>query len=115
MQNNKLIERIRALGKLTPSEAKIADYFSRNYWNLIFDNTTSISKNTGVSKPTVVRFITKLGYDRFSAFRNLTSTMTESQGRRRPRGRFPWPAKRFLSSGAATTRRMRRPSNPACG
>lgn len=68
MQTNELTERIRALGKLTPSEAKIADYFSRNYCNLVFENTTSISKNTGVSKPTVVRFIAKLGYDRFSAF-----------------------------------------------
>ena len=46
MQNKELTERIRALGKLTPSESKIADYFSRNYWNLVFDNTTSISKNT---------------------------------------------------------------------
>ncbi len=27
MQNKKLTERIRALGKLTPSESKIADYF----------------------------------------------------------------------------------------
>jgi len=68
MQNKELTERIRALGKLTPSESKIADYFSRNYWNLVFDNTTSISKNTGVSKPTVVRFIAKLGYDKFSVF-----------------------------------------------
>ena len=68
MHNNDLIERIRALDKLTPSEAKIADYFSRNYWNLVFENTTSISSNTGVSKPTVVRFISKLGYDRFSDF-----------------------------------------------
>ena len=68
MPNNELIERIRALEKLTPSEARIADYFSRNYWNLVFENTTSISKNTGVSKPTVVRFIAKLGYDRFSNF-----------------------------------------------
>ena len=68
MPNNELIERIRALEKLTPSEARIADYFSRNYWNLVFENTTSISKNTGVSKPTVVRFISKLGYDRFSDF-----------------------------------------------
>jgi DNA-binding MurR/RpiR family transcriptional regulator len=80
MQNSELIERIRALGKLTPSEAKIADYFSRNYWNLVFENTTSISKNTGVSKPTVVRFISKLGYDRFSAFlEELRKDVVEGQ------------------------------------
>ena len=68
IQTQKWAQRIQILGKLTPSEAKIADYFSRNYWNLVFENTTSISENTGVSKATVVRFISKLGYDRFSVF-----------------------------------------------
>ena len=76
-----LNQRIRSLGKLTPSESKIADYFSRNYWNLVFENTTSISDNTGVSKATVVRFISKLGYKRFSAFiEDLRKEFTEGQG-----------------------------------
>ena len=79
-QTKKLTQRIRALGKLTPSEAKIADYFSRNYWNLVFENTTRISENAGVSKATVVRFITRLGYDRFSAFiEDLRREATEGQ------------------------------------
>jgi len=64
----KLNQRIHALGQLTASEAKLADYFSRNYWNLAFENTTRISENTGVSKATLVRFIAKLGYDGFSDF-----------------------------------------------
>jgi DNA-binding MurR/RpiR family transcriptional regulator len=77
----KLNQRIRALGQLTPSESKIADYFSRNYWNLVFENTTSISDNTGVSKATVVRFISKLGYDRFSVFiEDLRKDFAEGQG-----------------------------------
>jgi DNA-binding MurR/RpiR family transcriptional regulator len=81
IQNQKLTQRIRALGKLTPSEAKIADYFSRNYWNLVFENTTSISANTGVSKATVVRFIAKLGYQRFSGFlEDLRKDVVEGQG-----------------------------------
>jgi len=81
MPTKALTQRIRDLGKLTPSEAKIADYFSRNYWNLVFENTTSISENTGVSKATVVRFISKLGYDRFSAFlEELRRDVAEGQG-----------------------------------
>lgn len=80
-QTRDLLQRIRALGQLTPSEAKIADYFSRNYWNLVFENTTSISDNTGVSKATVVRFIAKLGYDRFSVFiEALRNNFVEGQG-----------------------------------
>lgn len=63
-----LTQRILNLGKLTSSEAKIADYFSRHCWNLVFENTTSISKNTGVSKATLVRFLSKLGYSSFSDF-----------------------------------------------
>lgn len=78
---NELNQRIRALDQLTPSESKIADYFSRNYWNLVFENTTSISDNTGVSKATVVRFISKLGYKRFSAFiEDLRKEFEEGQG-----------------------------------
>ena len=81
MQTKELTQRIRALGKLTPSEAKIADYFSRHYWNLVFENTTSISENTGVSKATVVRFISKLGYDRFSVFlEEVRKDVVEGQG-----------------------------------
>ncbi len=65
-----LIDKIRSLKKLTPSEAKIAEYFSRNYAEIVFENVTSISQKTGVSKATVVRFISKLGYHKFSAFRS---------------------------------------------
>ena len=65
-----LIDKIRSLKKLTPSEAKIAEYFSRNYAEIVFENVTSISEKTGVSKATVVRFISKLGYQKFSAFRS---------------------------------------------
>src|SRR5210317_2240422 len=79
-QAKELNQRIRALGQLTPSESKIADYFSRNYWNLVFENTTSISDNTGVSKATVVRFISKLGYNRFSGFiEDLRKDFVEGQ------------------------------------
>jgi DNA-binding MurR/RpiR family transcriptional regulator len=62
MTNQNLLDRINALKKLTPSESKIADFLSRHYPEIVFDNVTSISKKTGVSKATVVRFFLHLGF-----------------------------------------------------
>ncbi len=63
-----LPERIRSLERLTPSEARIAQYFHSAYPSVAFDTPTSISEKTGVSKATVVRFISRLGYRGFSDF-----------------------------------------------
>lgn len=68
MSNKKFINRIQKLKKLTPKEMRIADFFSRNYDDIVFENLSSISRKTGVSKPTVVRFIAKLGFNRFADF-----------------------------------------------
>jgi len=68
MTKNNIFQKIRSLKKMTPSEVKIADYFSRNEAELVFENATSISNSTGVSKATVVRFISKLGYKKFGEF-----------------------------------------------
>lgn len=65
-----ILKRVQALDRLTASEAKIADFFSRNYAELAFENVTSIGVKSGVSKATVVRFIAKLGYGSFSDFHN---------------------------------------------
>lgn len=70
MANDKLLDRIRALQKLTPGEAKIADFLSRRFPETVFDNVTTISQKSGVSKATVVRFISRLGYSSFYEFRN---------------------------------------------
>lgn len=70
MTEMNIINQIRSLNKLTPSEVKIAEYFSRYKTELVFENVTSISKNTGVSKATVVRFISRLGYKKFADFKN---------------------------------------------
>lgn len=79
MSSKQFIKRIQALERLTPKEKKIADFFARNYDELVFENLSSISKKSGVSKPTVLRFITKLGFKRFAEFntalrRELTLT-----------------------------------------
>jgi DNA-binding MurR/RpiR family transcriptional regulator len=68
MSNKKFINRIQRLNKLTPKERKIADFFSRNYDDIVFENLSSISRKTSVSKPTVVRFIAKLGFKKFADF-----------------------------------------------
>ncbi len=69
MTEKNIIKQIRSLRKMTPSEVKIAEYFSRYEQDLAFENVTSISKITGVSKSTVVRFLSKLGYNKFADFR----------------------------------------------
>lgn len=69
MTEKNIIEQIRSLKKMTPSELKIAEYFSSYEHELAFENVTSISKNTGVSKSTVVRFLSRLGYKKFADFR----------------------------------------------
>ena len=70
MSGKKIFKKIHTLKKMTPSEIKIAEYFSQHEAELIFENVTSISNDTGVSKATVVRFISKLGYKKFSDFKN---------------------------------------------
>jgi len=65
-----LLERLRKLEGLTPGQAKIADFFQRFYPQLVFESVTSISHKTGLSKATVVRFISRLGYGSFAEFRD---------------------------------------------
>jgi DNA-binding MurR/RpiR family transcriptional regulator len=68
MNKRSLIERIRSLARLTPSEVKIADFLARHYPEIVFESATTISQKTGVSKATVVRFIARLGYDSYAQF-----------------------------------------------
>ncbi len=68
MKEQSLIERIRSLARLTPSEVKIADFLARHYPEIAFESATTISQKTGVSKATVVRFIARLGYDSYAQF-----------------------------------------------
>jgi DNA-binding MurR/RpiR family transcriptional regulator len=70
MKSENLLSRIQKLGKLTPSEAKIADFFRRDYPRVAMDTVTAISKKTKTSKATVARFISKLGYEGFTQFQD---------------------------------------------
>lgn len=66
MAEKLLSQRLKELGKLTPSEIKIVDYFFRHLDLLALENITTLSQNIKVSKATIVRFIARLGYDGFA-------------------------------------------------
>lgn len=63
-----VFERIRALEHLTPSEAKIAQYLDHVYPLLALETVTSISDQAQVGRATVVRFMSRLGYNGFAEF-----------------------------------------------
>ena len=69
MATIQILERIRTLQKLTPSEFRLVDFLSHNASQALFENVTSLAEKTRVSKATVVRFIAKLGYKSFRDFR----------------------------------------------
>ena len=69
MQYKHLRERARSLKKLTPLDTQIAECFSRHYDEIVFVNVTSVSHNKGANKTTVVRFISKFGYNNFGELR----------------------------------------------
>lgn len=71
MNEHRLIDRLRSMPKMTPSEAKIADFFVREHQQIAFETVTSIADKCGVSKATVARFIARLGYDSFNEFQEL--------------------------------------------
>jgi len=70
MEERDLFNRIKGLRRLTRSEAKIVDFFERSHPRIVFETATSISQKAGVSKASVVRFLARLGYGRFSEFQS---------------------------------------------
>jgi DNA-binding MurR/RpiR family transcriptional regulator len=68
MSRKNLLERIRLLGSLTPSEAKIVAFFEDNFPLAAFETISSVSQKAGVGKATVGRFLNRLGYQGFTEF-----------------------------------------------
>lgn len=54
--------------RLTPSETKIAQMLLNEYPTSGLGTAKSLAKRAGVSDPTVIRLVTKLGFDGFAAF-----------------------------------------------
>lgn len=68
MGSDELFERIRALERLTSREARIAEYLDKNHHLLALETVSSISQKANVGRATLVRFVTKLGYESFAQF-----------------------------------------------
>lgn len=68
MGDETLLQRIRTLGRLTVSEAKIAAHLEKEYRYLAFETIQSLSAKAGVGMATMGRFINRLGYESFAAF-----------------------------------------------
>lgn len=84
-----LIQRIRGLDKLTPSEAKVAAFIEANYPLTAFETISSISEKAGVGKATVGRLLNRLGYQSFSDLMD--------DARREVVSRLESPIDRYLS------------------
>lgn len=55
---------------LKPQQKKLADYFLSHLRELPFQTTSEISTGSGVSEPTIIRFVRLLGYKGVVDFRN---------------------------------------------
>jgi DNA-binding MurR/RpiR family transcriptional regulator len=96
---NSLLDRIRSCTRLTPSESRIADFLQRTYPEVVFETATSIAKKVGVSKPTVVRYISRLGYESFTQFQEYLQQ--EVQARLdRPIERYPLRKKQVMEGAS---------------
>lgn len=98
MADDNLLVRMRLMEHLTPSEAKIADYFIKMHPQVAFETATSIGKNTNVSKATVVRFISRLGYNSFVEFQEKLKDELVSR-LESPIQRYPSTKKMLSDSG----------------
>ena len=83
---------------LTPSESKIVQLLLADYPVAGLGTASSLAKRAGVSDPTVVRLINKLGFEHFSAFQ--ASLLGEVEARLRS-PLMMIDAKRSGSGGAA--------------
>jgi DNA-binding MurR/RpiR family transcriptional regulator len=70
MDKGTLLDRIQKLNRLTPSEAKIVNFINQAHSRIAFEKVTSIAKKADVGKASVVRFISRLGFESFKDFQN---------------------------------------------
>jgi DNA-binding MurR/RpiR family transcriptional regulator len=79
MRTESLFEKIGNLRDLTASEAKIVHFIRRAFPRVVFETATSIGQKAGVSKATVVRFISRLGYPSFARFQESLQLEMQEQ------------------------------------
>ena len=90
MIHDPLLTRLLTIDRLTGHERTLADYFENAYPHIAFSNLEEISAANGVSKATVTRFVRRLGYGDFRAFRHALKEEVAQN--------FDSPAERSISS-----------------
>ena len=70
MRTEPLSQRIARLERPTKSEAKILNLLERSWPLIALETLTSIAEKAGTGKATVVRFISRLGYESFQEFQD---------------------------------------------
>jgi DNA-binding MurR/RpiR family transcriptional regulator len=68
MKDLSFFERIREIGRMTPSEVRIAEHMESVYPMVALETVTTICEYANVGRATVVRFVQKLGYESYSQF-----------------------------------------------
>ncbi|MBM1635180.1 MurR/RpiR family transcriptional regulator [Sulfitobacter mediterraneus] len=63
------LSRIAAARNLSKAESQIAVWIERNFENVVFETAADLAEGAGVSEMTVSRFVRRLGYKNFKAFK----------------------------------------------
>lgn len=64
-----VVERLKSMEGVTPTEARLADYLCHGYANVPFVSAAEVARRAEVAPATVSRFVRKLGYDDYRAFK----------------------------------------------
>ncbi|TBM24004.1 MurR/RpiR family transcriptional regulator [Hafnia paralvei] len=62
------------IGSLTESEHRLNEYINKHFNELSYHGIVDLSKNAAVSKATIGRFLNKVGFTGYSAFRRALNT-----------------------------------------
>jgi DNA-binding MurR/RpiR family transcriptional regulator len=79
MDGGTLFDRIQQLNRLSASEAKIVNFINRAYSRIAFEKVTSIAQKADVGKASVVRFISRLGFESFKDFQRCVQAEIQSR------------------------------------
>jgi DNA-binding MurR/RpiR family transcriptional regulator len=76
----KIKDKIKGKYELLPrNHKKVADYFLDNFDRIPFLNVQDISRNTGISGASIVRFARRVGFDGFSELRDAIAEIFQNQ------------------------------------
>ncbi|MEZ5793215.1 MurR/RpiR family transcriptional regulator [Albidovulum sp.] len=73
-------ERIADARNLSKGESEVALWIERNYEDLPFANAAELAAGAGVSEMTVSRFVRRLGYENFKAFKASVNAEYRTDG-----------------------------------